>query len=549
MQTKIYLIRHTQTTGNVEKRLTGRKSFEITPVGDTYINLITDRLKNVKFDKVYSSTSKRAIKTVEPLAKLNHLEVLPNENLCEMYFGIYDGWTWDKVNKVNPKIHEDHMRTNEIMGIPEQEPTEVVANRMYAYIEKICQENAGKTILIGSHGVAIEAFLRKVTGEPFVAKREEYSQKNTSLNLLESDCEKNKFHLALLNDLSHLEKAKEERKNMREALISVIVPVYNVEKYLEECINSIINQTYKNLEIILVDDGATDNSGKMCDEFAKKDTRIKVIHKENGGLSDARNTGIDIACGEYIQFVDSDDCIENDMIELLYKNAKKYEADISMCSHYILTEEECTPEGNGELNIYDRVQVLKEILLDERVRSYAWNKLFAKELFNEIRFPKGKVFEDILTIPRLFEKSKKVVLDNQPKYYYRQRKGSILHVQTKELRIAYINSALEIMNFIKEKEKSLIAYCAYNVAHITIKTYNDIGLFDMGYMLEEDIVNKLYENTCEIFKNKEYEKVIVENSSYIKKLHFYYLICDKTGYIVNNKKLPLIYPGWKNSND
>ena len=334
---------------------------------------------------------------------------------------------------------------------------------------------------------------------------------------------------------------------MTETLISVIVPVYNVEKYLEECINSIINQTYKNLEIILVDDGATDNSGKMCDEFAKKDNRIKVIHKNNGGLSDARNAGIEIATGEYIQFVDSDDYIDFDMIELLYKNAKKYDTDISMCSHYILTEEECTPEGTGELNIYNRVQVLKEILLDEKVRSYAWNKLFAKELFKEIRFPKGKVFEDILTIPKLFDKAKKVVLDDQPKYYYRQRKGSILHVQTKELRLSYINSALEIMNFIKEKEKSLIAYCAYNVAHITIKTYNDIGLFDMDYMLEEDIVNKLYKDTCKIFENKEYEKVIAENSSNVKKLHFYYLICDKAGYITNNTKLPLIYPGWKNN--
>lgn len=211
MQTKIYLVRHTQTTGNVQKRLTGRKSFEITQAGNTYINLMTNRLKNVKFDKVYASTSSRAIKTVEPLAKLNHLEILPNENLCEMYFGIYDGWTWDEVNKINPKIHEDHMLTNEIMGIPEQEPTEAVANRMYACIEKICQENAGKTILIGSHGVAIEAFLRKVTGEPFVVKREEYSQKNTSLNVVEYDCVKNKFLLVLLNDLNHLSKLKEER--------------------------------------------------------------------------------------------------------------------------------------------------------------------------------------------------------------------------------------------------------------------------------------------------------------------------------------------------
>lgn len=331
---------------------------------------------------------------------------------------------------------------------------------------------------------------------------------------------------------------------MENDLISVVVPIYNVEKYLEECVDSIINQTYKNLEIILVDDGSTDNSGKMCDKFAQNDSRIKVIHKENGGLSDARNCGIEAATGKYIQFIDSDDYIDLDMFEILYNNLKKYNADISMCSHYILTEDECTAEGSNELLIYDRVEILKEVLLDEKVRSYAWNKLFSIKLFENIRFPKGKVFEDILTIPKLFEKANKVVLDDVSKYYYRQRKGSILHVQTKELRLAYINSALEIMEYIKEKEKSLDDYCAYNVAHITIKTYNDIGLFDMQNMLEENIVNDLYEQTCKIFENKEYEKVIVENSSNVKKLHLYYLISDKLGYIQNNKNLPLIYPGW-----
>lgn len=332
---------------------------------------------------------------------------------------------------------------------------------------------------------------------------------------------------------------------MEQDLISIIVPVYNVEMYLEECVNSIINQTYKKLEIILVDDGSTDNSSKICDNFAEKDNRIKVIHKENGGLSDARNAGIEIANGKFIQFIDSDDYIDLDMIELLYNNAKKYNADISMCSHYILAEE-CTPEGTNTLTVYNRVEVLKEVLLDEKVRSYAWNKLFASKLFKEIRFPKGKVFEDILTIPKLFEKANTIVLDDVSKYYYRQRKGSILHIQTKELRLAYINSALEIMNFIREKEPSLDEYCAYNIAHITIKTFNDIGLFNMYYMLDEKIVNNLYEQTCDIFSNKKYEKVIIQNSSNIKKLHFYYLITDKEGYIANNKKLPLIYPGWKN---
>ena len=123
-------------------------------------------------------------------------------------------------------------------------------------------------------------------------------------------------------------------------LISVIVPVYKVEQYLNECIKSIINQTYKNLEIILVNDGSPDDCGKMCDIWAKKDNRIKVIHKKNGGLSDARNCGIDIANGKYIQFVDSDDLLELDMIDFLYTNIQKYNCDISICSNYIFDEKE-----------------------------------------------------------------------------------------------------------------------------------------------------------------------------------------------------------------
>ncbi|MBR1540013.1 MAG: glycosyltransferase [Clostridia bacterium] len=136
---------------------------------------------------------------------------------------------------------------------------------------------------------------------------------------------------------------------MEEELISIIVPVYKVEKYLDKCINSIVSQTYKNLEVILVDDGSPDSCGKMCDEWTQKDTRIKVIHKENGGLSDARNFGLDCAKGKYIQFVDSDDYIEKDMIEFLYKNLKENNADISICSNYMVDEENVINVGTRKI--------------------------------------------------------------------------------------------------------------------------------------------------------------------------------------------------------
>ena len=328
-------------------------------------------------------------------------------------------------------------------------------------------------------------------------------------------------------------------------LISVIVPVYNVEEYIRECLDSIINQTYKKLEIILVDDGSTDKSGEICEEYRAKDNRIKVIHQENAGLSDARNAGIEIAVGNYIQFIDSDDYIDDDMIETLYNLIIENDADISMCSNYILKDGIKSCECSNKKYIYDRREALKEILIDETVRSYSWNKLAKKELFDEIRFPSKRVFEDVLTTPKLFEKSNKVVFLDTPKYYYRQRNGSILNKQTKQLRLQYINAAMEINQFIKEKEPSLENYCAYNVAHITIKTFNDIGFFSMYDLLDEEIIKNLYEETRKIFENKEYEKLIVENSNYVKKLHFYYLLADKEGYIKNNKRLPVIYPEYE----
>ena len=210
MKVTFYIVRHTQTVGNVEKRLTGREDYNVTINGEKYIELLTKRLVSIDFDKVYASTSGRAIKTVKPLAIANGLDVIEDENLCEMYFGIYDGWKWEDVNKVNPNIDKLHKETNEIIGIENQETTEQVRDRMTKAITKIAEKNLGSTILVGSHGVAIEAFLRGITGIPFLEQIEEYSQKNTCVNIVEYDSETKKFELKLLNDISHLTSEKYE---------------------------------------------------------------------------------------------------------------------------------------------------------------------------------------------------------------------------------------------------------------------------------------------------------------------------------------------------
>lgn len=197
--TNIFLVRHTQTVGNLEKRLTGRQDYELTKDGIKMVQLLTEKFKNIHIDAAYASTNERAIKTIDSIAKQKGIEIVKDERLCEMYFGIYDGWKWEDVNKVNPQIHKLHIETNEIMNIPNQETTQEVAERIYNCIEDIAIINRGKNILIASHGVAIEAFLREVSGEPFTEKREEYSQKNTSLNIIQYEENKREFRIKELN--------------------------------------------------------------------------------------------------------------------------------------------------------------------------------------------------------------------------------------------------------------------------------------------------------------------------------------------------------------
>ena len=189
--------------------------------------------------------------------------------------------------------------------------------------------------------------------------------------------------------------------------ISIIVPFYNVEKYAPKCIESIINQTYTNLEIILVDDGSPDTCGKICDDYALKDGRIKVIHKKNAGLSDARNVGIKEATGKYIGFVDGDDYIEKDMYKYLYNLIKENNADISICGVEEVYEDGSIQDEKAKesIEILSKEDAIKELLLDKKVRSHAWDKLYKRELFENIEYPYGRKMEDIATTYKLFDLS------------------------------------------------------------------------------------------------------------------------------------------------
>ena len=206
-------------------------------------------------------------------------------------------------------------------------------------------------------------------------------------------------------------------------LISVIVPIYNVVNYLDKCIESILNQTYSELEIILVNDGSTDSSLEKCNNFQKKDCRIKVLNKKNGGLSDARNYGIYNSQGKYLAFIDSDDYIEKDMIEKLYCAIKKTEADMAICGFFESYSNQIQKKGIvDQCKVFSTEEAIKNIT---DLYPMAWNKLYKKELFADIRYPVGKYHEDTFVIFQLFEKCSKIVAINDCLYYYIRRKNTI----------------------------------------------------------------------------------------------------------------------------
>lgn len=210
-------------------------------------------------------------------------------------------------------------------------------------------------------------------------------------------------------------------------LISVIIPVYNVKEYLERCVKSVINQSYKEMEIVLVNDGSTDGSAEICDSLKGVDSRIIVIHKKNGGLSDARNKGIDIAKGKYITFIDSDDYVTDDYIEYLYKMISENQAQISICGLLKTSNENETRRiQNPIIEKLGKEQALKEMLYAKKYSVSAPAKMYLTELFDNVRFPLGKFSEDMFTTYKVFDKSTKVVYGNQLCYYYFCRKGSLI---------------------------------------------------------------------------------------------------------------------------
>ena len=211
-----------------------------------------------------------------------------------------------------------------------------------------------------------------------------------------------------------------------EATISVIVPVYKVEEYIDRCIRSIVEQAYRQLEVILVDDGSPDKCPEICDQWAKKDPRIKVIHKKNGGLSDARNAGLEIATGEYVAFVDSDDWILPDMYEKMLNAIKDEQADICACGIRSCYEDHEATWGCNEYSVKDSTQILDMLYSDTKYPVAAWNKLYKRECWKDLRFPVGKICEYAFTTYQLVHNAKRIILVPDAFYCYTVRPFSIM---------------------------------------------------------------------------------------------------------------------------
>lgn len=313
-------------------------------------------------------------------------------------------------------------------------------------------------------------------------------------------------------------------------LISIIVPIYKVENYLRKCIETIMNQTYKNIEIILVDDGSPDNSAQICDEYAQQDNRIVVIHQKNGGLSNARNSGLNIAKGEYIGFVDGDDYIENDMYETLYNAIKENNAQMAICDFYIVNEKqeeipnEIKTEMKEDIKIFNKKEAMEEMLIDKNIRGYVWTKLFKKDCFKNLRFPEGKNYEDIAISIKCFEKTEQIVYINKQKYYYLQRANSIDHVKSEKNLSDALDVSYERYKYVKENYPELKENNIYAFIHRILCVYKDLK--KMNYM--NVYYCKKYVNMIQELKEDylQLELNIINMMSDEQKMQWYTLIYD-----------------------
>ena len=292
-------------------------------------------------------------------------------------------------------------------------------------------------------------------------------------------------------------------------MISVIVPVYNVEKYLERCVKSIAAQTYKDLEILLIDDGSTDKSGKICDDFQQTDSRIKAFHKQNGGLSDARNYGIEHSAGEFISFVDSDDYIDEKMLETLHRLITENDADLAVCSAMDVFEgkEVTQVKEIKEFNL-NKVESYKYMLRGDGIPS-ACNKLYKRQTVGDVRFPVGKLYEDGFFTPQILKRVEKTAVTSKPMYYYFRRADSITTKPFRKGDLDVIEAYDKCVKQVKELCPEALPYAEFRYRNAYFNVLDKMLMRDDCKEIPEykQVVKYLKKHTVQIVKDPGFGKM------------------------------------------
>jgi len=256
-------------------------------------------------------------------------------------------------------------------------------------------------------------------------------------------------------------------------LISVIIPVFNAEPYLRQCVDSVLAQTYDDIEVILVDDGSQDQSGRICDDYQSVDRRIRVIHQENGGTSDARNHGLEIASGRYIGFVDCDDFIDPTFYKVLHDLIVSHQSDIAMVSYRTVENSKVSVrDDSGDERVLNREMSVQELLADRKVQNYVWNKLYRRELFETLRFPVHNVYDDVVIMYELFQRSSSVAFREEALYNYRIRRDSIVHTDSHRKREDALRAVLDRFIAVEKDFTSLHTVNAYAFVLWMVRLYS-----------------------------------------------------------------------------
>lgn len=274
--------------------------------------------------------------------------------------------------------------------------------------------------------------------------------------------------------------------NGMDELISVIIPVYNMEKYVEQCVKSVLEQTYKKIEVIIVDDGSNDGSHAICEKFVM-DPRVQLYKKKNGGLSDARNYGMERATGEWLYFLDSDDWLKRDTLEILLLEAKKHNAEIAIGKFILTSDRQQTVDGIEKITVYSREETLAEMCKGVRFEFQACNKLIKRSLCNEIAFPVGKYYEDIYTTYKFIERAKKICYCENAVYYYFQRADSIVNEKFSMKKMDWISANESFLEYCCDKYPSNVKYAKCSLVFACISLINMIYKADQVQTYEREL--------------------------------------------------------------